>query len=60
MVVSRFQISFKASDLRPALFNLDREVFQQPVLHLKPLALVVGLEQPEPGHLDIQVHLLFN
>lgn len=34
MGVSCFQISFKTFGLRPILFHLGREVFQQPVLHL--------------------------
>ena len=39
---------------------LTREVLQQPVLKLVFLVLVAGLEQPQPGYLHVQVHLLFD
>ena len=52
----RFHICLKPLDEAFVLFDLLREVFQQVILHLVLLALVVGLHQFQAGHIHIQVH----
>ena len=56
----RFHIGFQPGDKALIFFDLLREGFQQLVLQPVLLALVVGLQQLQPGHVHIQIHALLD
>ena len=57
MLFQRFHIRLKAGEEAFVFLNLRREMPQDVVLQAVLLALVVGLHQPQPRHVHIEVHL---
>ena len=60
MGVARGDVRLAAHNRHSRRGYLTRVVLQQPVLELVLLDLVTGLEQPQPGYLHVQVHLLLD
>ena len=52
-------VGLESGDKALVLPDLLREVFQQLVLQPELPVLVIGLQKPEAGHINVQVHLLF-
>ena len=57
MGLQRFHIRLKAGEEAPVFLDLRREMPQDVVLQPVLLALVVGLHQPQPRHVHVEVHL---
>ena len=57
MGFQRFHIRLKAGEEAFVFLDLRREMPQDVVLQAVLLALVVGLHQPQPRHVHIEVHL---
>ena len=59
MLRQRFHIRLQPHDKALVFLDSLGEVFQKIVLHTVLLALMVRFQQPQAGHVNIQVHLLF-
>ena len=57
MLFQRFHIRLKAGEEAFVFLNLRREMPQDVVLQAVLLALVIGLHQPQPRHVHVEVHL---
>ena len=56
MLFQRFHIRLKAGEEAFVFLNLRRKMSQDVVLQAVLLALVIGLHQPQPRHVHIEVH----
>ena len=57
MGLQRFHIRLKAGEEAFVFLDLRREMPQDVVLQAVLLALVIGLHQPQPRHVHVEVHL---
>ena len=58
MLRQRFHVGLQPRDKALVFLDFLREPFQKIVLHAVLMALVVRFEQPQAGHVNVQVHLL--